>query len=176
MKTTTKTIFLFAATATLISCGNETESTNETPEVPETPEPIVYAELDKATWLIGTWQMIMDDQTTTETWQRQNDSTLSGTSCTLIGADTVSYETLSLTQNGSDLFYIPTVSGQNNNEPVKFRLTGSTDELLIFENPEHDFPQKITYNRLADDSLFAEISGKIDGEVMEIGFSMNKVK
>lgn len=87
-----------------------------------------------------------------------------GKSYFVVGKDTVSSETISLRQNGNELFYIPTVKGQNNEQPVKFALTSSTRKQLIFENSTHDFPQKIAYTQITNDSLMTEISGTMNGK------------
>ena len=46
----------------------------------------------------------------------------------------------------------------------------------VFENPEHDFPQRIIC-RLGDDgSLNARIEGKRNGKEKEMDFLMKRVK
>lgn len=45
----------------------------------------------------------------------------------------------------------------DNPTPVYFRLTRVDDDQVVFENPTHDFPQVIAYQR-DDDSLRARIS------------------
>jgi len=46
--------------------------------------------------------------------------------------------------------------------------------LLIFEKPKHDFPQKITYNKISNDSLIAGISGMKDGKESKEKYPMKK--
>ena len=41
--------------------------------------------------------------------------------------------------------------------PVAFALVSITDDRVVFENPDHDFPQKITYERNADGSVTATV-------------------
>jgi hypothetical protein len=77
-----------------------------------------------------------------------------------------------LEQRKNDLFYIVSVPNQNEEQPVAFKLTSSTIDYLVFENPEHDFPKKITYKLVTKDSLYAEISG--DGKSQ--GFPFTKIK
>jgi hypothetical protein len=40
-------------------------------------------------------------------------------------------------------------------------MTEINDKGFVAENPEHDFPQKITYRLKDDNTLFAMIDGKI---------------
>jgi hypothetical protein len=55
--------------------------------------------------------------------------------------------------------YSVTAGKQNNGQAVLFTATKNTATELVFENPEHDFPKKITYTLVTPDSLYAEISG-----------------
>jgi len=79
-----------------------------------------------------------------------------------------------LEQKNDSLFYKVTVKGQNNNEAVAFYLTTADDDQLVFENPKHDFPNKITYSKISNDSLVAEISGMKDGKESKESYPMKK--
>ncbi|NOT74372.1 MAG: hypothetical protein HOP08_05540 [Cyclobacteriaceae bacterium] len=135
-----------------------------------------YANLEKANWLLGKWGNNAGGAVITETWKTRNDSTFSGASYAVVGSDTVSSETISLAQIGSDVFYIPLVKGQNDGKGIKFKLTSSANDQLVFENPEHDFPQKISYSKISADSLMAEISGMIKGEARSEKFPLGRVR
>jgi hypothetical protein len=45
----------------------------------------------------------------------------------------------------------------------------------IFENPSHDFPQKIIY-RVEGTTLFARVEGNNKGKAMGFDFKMSKIK
>ncbi|WP_310379261.1 DUF6265 family protein [Flavobacterium sp.] len=127
-------------------------------------------------WLIGKWENKSESGNLEETWTKVNDSTFQGLSFYIKGKDTLHFESIVLQQNGEDLVYIPTVKGQNNDKPVPFKLTASTDKQLVFENPKHDYPQKIIYNQITNDSLVAEISGIQQGKPSSDKYPMKKVK
>jgi hypothetical protein len=74
------------------------------------------------------------------------------------------------------LSYSATVKGQNSDKPVTFKLTNSTEKQLVFENPKHDYPKKIIYTQINEDSLVAEISGILEGKATSEKFSMKKTK
>lgn len=148
----------------LASCNN-TNTANKT-----------YNAIKNASWVIGTWQNQSEEGTVVEMWEKQNDSTLVGNSFFIIGKDTVSSEKITLEQRGDSCFYIPIVKGQNNNQPIVFTLTNANNKQLIFENPKHDFPQKITYTQIHSDSLVAEISGNVEGKHQAQQFALRKVK
>jgi hypothetical protein len=170
MKNSFKYFFALAIASSFISCKNSNN-------INTTENPLTnFSELEKANWLLGEWQSNSPEGNATEVWEKENDSTFVGKSYFVIGKDTVSSESISLQQNGKDLFYIPTVKGQNNGQPVKFALTSSPNKQLVFENTKHDFPQKISYTQITNDSLLAEISGKMDGKQNSQKFSMTRVK
>ncbi|MDN5286093.1 MAG: hypothetical protein JWR38_2367 [Mucilaginibacter sp.] len=134
------------------------------------------SKLKKAAWLIGTWKHQSPKGSSTETWHKLNDSTYIAKSYVLRGTDTVSTESVRLEQRDGNLYYIPTVKNQNEGKPVSFKLTTSSAGQLVFENATHDFPQKITYTPIKQDSLLAEISGSYKGKQRAIQFPMKKEK
>jgi hypothetical protein len=125
-----------------------------------------------ADWLIGKWENVSPEGTLTETWSKVNDSTFQGSSYFIKGKDTIHFETIKLQQKGETLTYNATVKGQNNDEAVAFELTTSTEKGLVFENPKHDYPQKISYTKDANNTLTAEISGKLQGKLSSEKFVM----
>jgi hypothetical protein len=131
--------------------------------------------IDLTHWLIGSWHSQSKDAMNYEIWKVDNDSTLSGRSYSINNnGDTVSSEFIKLVQRSGDLAYIPTVPGQNSGMPIEFRLTFINRNKMTFENPDHDFPQMITYEYLSTDSLIAEISGPVNGERRSIQFPMRR--
>jgi hypothetical protein len=131
-----------------------------------------FSELEKADWFLGRWENKTPEGTFSEEWKIGNDSLYIGKSYFINNNDTLFAETVRLEQHKNDLFYIVSVPNQNEEQPVAFKLTSSTVDYLVFENPEHDFPKKITYKLVTKDSLYAEISG--DGKSQ--GFPFNKIK
>jgi len=134
-----------------------------------------YEELSKANWLLGNWEKKDSLGTLTESWKTLNDSTFVGQSFYItMKKDTVHRETIELIQKGDFLRYSATVQGENNGLPTSFQMTESTDSLLVFENPKHDYPQKIRYQLNADKSIIATISGKQKGKESSEGYLMQK--
>lgn len=131
--------------------------------------------LKKTEWLLGSWRGVFPEGSVGESWERQNEHLFTGSGFFVMGTDTVSKEKLRLLSEGAGVFYEPTVSAQNDGKTVRFKLTSADDSSLVFENPAHDFPQKITYRRIGPDSLFAEISGQQKGEPRTESFPMRRV-
>lgn len=129
-----------------------------------------------ARWLIGTWENKSAEGNLKEIWNKVNDSTYEGQSYFIKGKDTIHFEKIQLQQKGEELTYSPTVRGQNDDQPVTFPLANASDKELIFENPKHDYPQKISYKSISKDSLIAEISGIQSGKPSSEKYLMKKIK
>jgi len=135
------------------------------------------SELKKAEWLIGVWVYQSDFANIYESWIKINDSEFEGKSYYILkGKDTVTLETMALKQENDTLYYIPTVKNQNDNLPIYFVCKNISGNKLVFENLQHDFPQIITYSKINNDSLVAEISGKDKGEYRKESFPMKRKK
>lgn len=135
-----------------------------------------YQSIQKAGWLVGTWENKTQRGSMYETWTKMNENEIHGKSYIIKEKDTVVFETIRLLQEKDSLFYIPAVKDQNNNQPVRFSSKLIAEEKLVFENPGHDFPQMISYTRINKDSLVAEISGTKNGRERTISFPMKRVQ
>lgn len=125
-------------------------------------------------WLSGEWYRVSDEGKFSENWVKLNDTVLEGKTIVTEGLDTLMTESILLTVVENQLLYIPSVSGQNEDKPVAFACTSAKDNIWVFANPTHDFPQFITYKRITTDSLVASISGVVDGKPKEILFPMKR--
>lgn len=126
-------------------------------------------------WLAGKWQQTIKEGTLFENWEIVSQDSMAGVSGLINGKDTIVSERIALTFKEGTVIYSPTVNGQNNNQPVPFKLTRSTADSFIFENPAHDFPSMITYARINTDSMVATISGKPGGKPMSESFFLGRV-
>lgn len=127
-----------------------------------------------ADWLIGTWENKSQDGVLTESWKKVNDSTFTATSYFIKNDDTLHSEKITLAQKGKMLLYSAAVNGQNNDKAIDFGSTTESENKLVFENPSHDYPQKITYTKGANNTLTAEISGNLQGKMTKEKFVMTK--
>ena len=116
-------------------------------------------QIKKADWLIGNWQSKTDFGILSENWKKVNDSTFKAESLFIKDKDTLHEENIILQQKAEILTYITTIKGQNSDKPIHFQLKEDTENELIFENLQNDYPQKITYKKGTNNSLITEISG-----------------
>jgi hypothetical protein len=155
-----KAILFLVTILTFISCGKSKEVSK-----------IVVAD-----WLLGNWENKSADGDLLESWKKVNDSVYDGESYFIKGKDTLHFEKIQMKQKGEALFYIATVKGQNNDKPVTFIHNDTIEKQLVFENPKHDFPQKIVYSQITKDSIVIQISGIQQGKPSSERFSMKKTK
>ncbi len=111
----------------------------------------------KLYWLTGSWKM--EDQDIYETWSVDSDTRLLGRSFAIADGDTSLLEHMSLEIKGGEGVFVARVTGQNGDQPVAFVLTRCDEGRLVFENPEHDFPQRIVYERGEHGTLLAWVEG-----------------
>lgn len=107
------------------------------------------------TWLIGTWKHT--EHNAWETWELAEDQiSLLGAGYRVIAeGDTVMTERLQIILEDGDYYYVADVG--HNPAPVYFRIVEITEFGFKSENPEHDFPQFIHYDRIDEDNLTAAI-------------------
>lgn len=171
MKNKNAIIWIFAVLTLIVSCKKESQI-----EVFGMKTKKKYLQIEKAKWFIGAWENVTEESVSTEIWKQQNDSTLTAESFTLEEKDTVFYEKVELIERNDSLVYIVSVRNQNKEKPVSFYMTKSTDNQIIFENTKHDFPNKIEYNKISNDSIFAKIYGTDDGKEITVDFPMKRIK
>jgi Domain of unknown function (DUF6265) len=110
-------------------------------------------------WLTGSWMMKEKDGITTEKWVSTNDSLMEGRSDFIKANTTIPFEIIKLFRRSNDFYYEAKAAGQNNEQPVEFKLTSFSDTGFVAENPQHDFPKRITYRLVNKDSIHAFIDG-----------------
>ncbi|HMH22284.1 MAG TPA: DUF6265 family protein [Puia sp.] len=129
--------------------------------------------------LNGIWIMkAKKGNTLYEDWKKKDKNTLTGKSYYLSGKDTVLTERHELVLKGNDVFYMANPTGQNNHDqPVPFKLVSSAGGLMIFENKEHDFPQRVVYKvgPEGDRNLLAWIEGEINGRFKKIQYPYTRL-
>jgi hypothetical protein len=115
------------------------------PKVP--PEPLA--------WLAGDWCGGEGGEVIQETWLPPRDYETVGVGRTLRDGRLVSFEYMRITRSGGTITFIGQPGG---GAPVEFKRTDGDDNWIRFENPRHDYPQRIQYRRSGDE-LHAEIGG-----------------
>lgn len=124
-------------------------------------------------WLAGTWSFERNGRVVTERWTAPAGGMMLGTSQTVAGGRTLDYEFVVLrTDKEGRVVYVAKPSRQ---PEATFTLVKLTEREVVFENPAHDFPQRISYALKADGTLLAAIEGTKDGKTRRVEFPYRAV-
>lgn len=119
------------------------------------------AGLTPVSWLAGSWVCDQGPQRTEEHWTHATAGGMYGVSRTIRDGKTVFYEYFRIEKTPEGLIYFASPKGRYPATP--FRLKEFDDHRVVFENPEHDFPQRVIYARQTDGSIIARIEGVSKG-------------
>ena len=111
-------------------------------------------------WLSGRWVAESDGRWTEEVWSEVRGGTMMGYSWTGQGSTIREYEYLRL-QAGEDDEVVYLAQPGGSPAAVGFYLAQADATSATFENPAHDFPQRIRYVR--DGNVLTATISKLDG-------------
>jgi hypothetical protein len=124
----------------------------------------------------GSWMVRSDKTMMIETWKYSNDTLIEGTvRMSDLDSNTLFSEKLAIRKIGNSIFYIAAVSNQNNGSEIPFELKSSNNSVFIFENPKHDFPQRIVYDISVKAKISAYIEGIVNGKLQRTDFNFEEV-
>lgn len=122
-------------------------------------EPVSVATL---TWLVGTWVHEEGEFTSEHIWIEPRGQVMLGIQRDTRAGQTRHVEFIEIRERSDGLVYHVYPIGQT---PTDFRLVWADERRAVFENPEHDYPQRILYWIEGEDTLVARIEGKVDGQI-----------
>ncbi|MEQ6124120.1 DUF6265 family protein [Pseudotenacibaculum sp. MALMAid0570] len=125
-------------------------------------------ELKDVEFLVGTWKV--EGRESYESWE-QIEGKLSGESYKIKEGIKKVSESLKIESKDNQIVYTATVFNQNQGKGISFVLNTDNKQLFSFENPNHDFPNKIQYKVLSEKELEVHVLGN-DGK----GFSYKLIK
>ncbi|MBK7108824.1 MAG: hypothetical protein KA954_02395 [Chitinophagales bacterium] len=129
---------------------------------------LTFAQTNLPDFLQGTWKI--ENQEIYEHWDKLNENTIKGFSYNLKDGQMIISEYLDISVIKKEIIYTATVLNQNQGKGINFKLT-KADSTFTFENPNHDFPKKIVYQKLNDTEIFVHVS---DGEQKEFSYKLQK--
>jgi hypothetical protein len=128
--------------------------------------------VDRVGWLQGCWRSSQGQSVVEEQWMAPGGGTMIGMSRTVRGRETTAYEFVRITEQDGRLAYNAHPSGQ---APATFLSTEATEARVVFENPQHDFPQRVGYRREGTDLVHAWIEGTSSGRTRRVEFPYRRV-
>lgn len=128
--------------------------------------------LAAAAWLAGCWAAEGKEAGSGEHWMPPAGGTMLGVGRTVKNGKTVDFEFMQLRSTAEGkLNFVALPSGQRE---TTFVLVPNTPEALVFENLQHDFPQRVIYRWVSSERLVARIEGMHSGVLRGIDFPMKR--
>lgn len=124
-------------------------------------------------WIAGCWEQRAGTRVAHEQWMAPLGGMMMGMNRTVAGNVVRSWEQLRIEVLNGKASYVSQPSGQT---LTAFAASFVSDTLVVFENPQHDFPTKILYRKLGADSLWARIEGPQGGKTRGIDFPMKRIR
>ncbi len=134
-----------------------------------TPPAAVPSDIDKLGFIGGCWTLVRPNGTKIEEqWLAPAGGAMIGMSRSVRDGKLREFEFMRIVP-GDDgkLRYVAIPSGQ---PEATFPVKEIADGAVTFENPEHDFPQRILYRRVDKDTLVARIEGSVGGQARSADF------
>lgn len=128
-------------------------------------------DIRKLAWIAGCWEQRAGSRLTQEQWMAPAGGLMLGMSRTLASDAVREWEQLRIEVQAGVVTYIAQPSGQ---ALAAFKATSVSDTAVVFENPQHDFPTKISYRKVGSDSLWARTEGPRNGQLRGIDFPMRR--
>lgn len=136
-----------------------------------TAAPLNADAIGQMAWLSGCWAAPGAEAGSGEQWMAPAGGTLLGMSRTVKGGKSTAWEFLQIREVDGQLAY---VAKPHNQPEAAFKLVNLEGSSATFENPRHDFPQRIIYQRDGD-KLQARIEGTINGKAKGKDFPLLRV-
>ncbi len=128
--------------------------------------------LNDVAWISGCWKAKPNESrlNNVEQWSKPFGNAMLGTGMELKAGKLVSWEHMKIEAGAEGK--ITLVIKPHNQKEASFTLTSTKPETLSFENPQNDFPQKVTYRKEKDGSMEIRIDGKVKDQQKAALFPM----
>ncbi len=137
--------------------------------------PLVWAEtgVEKLGWMAGCWELRSSNGAFSieEQWMKPGGESMSGMGRTIRNGKTIFTEFQRISVEDGKLTYTARIGTKG---MTMFPLLKMSDTEVVFENPAHDFPQRVIY-RKAEGGLFARIEGVDKGKEKHQDFPYKQV-
>lgn len=129
--------------------------------------------LERLGWLAGCWAAEKGEAGSVEHWLPLAGGTMLGIGRTVRNGRTVEHEFMQIRLNaeGQPVF----IAQPSRQKEATFVATSIGERAVTFENPAHDFPQRVIYRAVGESGLAARIEGQRNGTTRGIDFPMRRV-
>ena len=139
----------------------------------QTPAPQGKGSLADLSWLSGCWEGRQGEAHIEEHWSKPSGGSMIGFGRTVKVNKTTTFEFMQFREQDGNLVFLPQPAG---GARVAFPLKDSFSSRFTFENKEHDFPQRVIYERKGPGLLLATVEGTYKGKEEREEFQMKKVR
>jgi hypothetical protein len=139
-----------------------------------TASPAVAADpltVEDLAWMAGSWTQESGGMVVRETWLPPVQDAMAGVTQTHRPGRPASTEFSTITAARAGVTFTAYVVGQ---PPTPFLLKSGAPGEVVFENPDHDFPQRVIYRKCGDD-LCARIEGLINGQARSMDWRYRRL-
>jgi hypothetical protein len=133
--------------------------------------PAHAAKLEDLSWLAGTWVGNSKAVRAEEHWTAPGGGIMLCMHRDLVEGRQATFEFLRIIQRGDNVIYIAMPNGRNE---TPFPLKSIEVKKVVFENLEHDYPQRIIYWQDKPCTLNARTEGTLNGKPESEDFSWLK--
>ena len=125
-------------------------------------------------WMSGCWEKKGKSAGSfmSETWTKPAGMML-GIGRTVRNGKVRAFEYLRIIKKDSSIYYVAKPSSAK--METLFKLTSLKNKRVVFENPEHDFPQRIVYALADEQTMSVRVDADKNGKPSGFGYSLKKV-
>ena len=133
---------------------------------------LLFASATAPDWMAGCWSGKSGPVTFEEQWSKPAGGSMMGIARTLKNGQVIFSEFMRIELRNGNLVFTPRIGTKQ--ASVDFPLKTRTETQIVFENPAHDFPQRIFYKKVGE-ALHARIEGTENGKSRSEDFPMRPV-
>ncbi|MGZ5434654.1 MAG: DUF6265 family protein [Pyrinomonadaceae bacterium] len=136
----------------------------------QSPKPTI----NDLSWLAGCWEANLRGREANEQWMKPGGGIMLGMARTVAQGKAAEFEFTQIREDkAGSIYYVAKPSGQ---AEASFKLVKLQNKEAVFENPQHDFPQRIIYRLQRDGSLFARVEATDKGQTRGIDYPYKRAK
>ncbi len=128
--------------------------------------------IESLQWLAGSWISMTDGDVVEEQWMVPRGGLMLGLGRTVRSSGRRNFEFMRIEEKDGALTFFASPSGQ---PATAFKTTELAKEKIVFENPQNDFPTKISYWKDGE-KLRAKIEGNINGKNESMEWTWEKAR
>jgi Domain of unknown function (DUF6265) len=130
--------------------------------------------INDLSFLSGCWELKTNGREVNEQWMKPSGGVMLGMGRTVANGSVREYEFTQIREEKDGaIYYVAKPSGQ---PEASFKLLKLQNKEAVFENLEHDFPQRVIYRAQPDGSLFARVEGTVKGQVRGLDYPYKRAK